>query len=423
MIAGYSSYIIAIGGDVLPAFRFWVPLVPVGSVLVGLGVVALGRTVGSRLGTGATPVTTAAIAVLLVGLSGFGVERHWDRFQNDRKINQDHVDTMRDIGLWLKDRLDPHEAIATTPIGAVSYFSERPVIDMLGLTDWEVAHRPMFVPGLEDTWKEKKYNAPSVLRRRPTVILFSTGIRPSATAEKALFLYDDFHRSYYALNFRVDPTRPGTETLYRLRPQAPPPPEEYVPHPSVGFVDDYAGGIFYQIPAHLDLERSGRLLERAAREAPASFSGALEWWACYLDDQKHPRALGLLDKVVSDDPLALKATRRLAYHRLVAGEFEGAEELLLAYRHANPDSPVAWEGLAQIARHREDYDAARQLTERALSLWTTNVTALVTLGNLNLVTDRRPEARRAYEDALRLQPGIEAAERGLAILRQREGSR
>jgi tetratricopeptide (TPR) repeat protein len=414
VIGGYSAYIIAIGGDVFFGSRFWLPLVPIGCALVCLGGLAAARPLAQRMNFRHAP---ALVACLVVAIGGINLSRNWAGLQNERAIYQGHVDTLEAIGRWLGERLAPDEAIALTPIGAVSYFSERPIIDMLGLADTEIARHPEYVPGLADTWKEKKYNAASVLRRRPEVILFSTGIRPSSNAEKALFLYDDFHESYYAAGFRTDPTSSGTETLYRLRPGAKAAPEGLSPRTDFRFVDDYAAGIFYGSPPRNDIERALALFEEAAKRAPSTFTGALEWQACLLDDRNDPRALALLEKVVSRDSLALKATGHLAFRRLMAGDLDGAETLLTRYRDANPESSVPWEGLAEIARRRENLDEASRLAEKALTLWSNNVSTLILYGNVSLLQGRVGPASSAYQKALAIRPGLPAALRGLELAR------
>jgi tetratricopeptide (TPR) repeat protein len=409
---GYSAYVVAIGGDVFFGSRFWLPLVPLGCSLVSLGALAAARALARRT----TPRNAhALVAAFVVAISAINLSRNWESLQQERAVYQEHVDTLASIGRWLGERLGPEEAIALTPIGAVSYFSERPIIDMLGLADAEIARHPELVPGLADTWKERKYNAGSVLRRRPAVILFSTGVRPSSNSEKALFLYDDFHESYYAIGFRTNPASAGTETLYRLRPRAKAPPAKLSPRTDFRFVDDYAAGIYHASPPRHDIEQALAHFGDAAKRAPPAFTSALEWQACLLDDRNDPSARALLEGVVARDSLALKATGHLAARRLQEGDVEGAEKLFARYRDANPESPVPWEGLAEIARRRENLSDAAQLAEKALSLWSRNVSALILYGNVCLLQGRAGQAASAYQKALSIQPGLPAALRGIEL--------
>jgi len=52
------------------------------------------------------------------------------------------------------------------------------------------------------------------MERNPDYILFSTGLKPSAPAEKALFLSSEFRRGYYPVFF----TDQITYTVYRRKP-------------------------------------------------------------------------------------------------------------------------------------------------------------------------------------------------------------
>jgi tetratricopeptide (TPR) repeat protein len=116
---------------------------------------------------------------------------------------------MKLAGAWFNKKqtqLGRPLVLAATTIGAVSYFSDVIVIDMLGLTDETIAHKPLQVPevsALPLNWKERKYNAEYVLSRKPDYMYFSTGIKPSAFAEIALLTYDDFLNNYYAYPFSV----------------------------------------------------------------------------------------------------------------------------------------------------------------------------------------------------------------------------
>jgi hypothetical protein len=76
------------------------------------------------------------------------------------------------------------------------------VIDLLGLTDSTIARHPEpQIEGLESTWRERSFNSAYVLSREPDYIMFATGLKPSAPAERALFLYSDFLNSYRRIGF------------------------------------------------------------------------------------------------------------------------------------------------------------------------------------------------------------------------------
>jgi tetratricopeptide (TPR) repeat protein len=424
----YAGYVVAIGGDVLPVHRFWVPLLPMTSILIAAGAQeVVARLPGMGAGNedrnrshGSTAAVAAGIA-LPVAVALVGYLAHRDQVREKRDVAQRYVELMEDFGVWLDERLPPGEGISTTTIGAVAYTSRRPVLDMLGLTDAEIARHPEFVAGLTDTWKEKKYNAASVLRRRPGAIFFSTGVRPSSNAEKALFLYEDFHRSYFPISFRTDPTTFGTETVYLRRIDAPDPPADLGPAEDHRFLDEFVEGLFRQGRSAPEREEAARRFERAASLAPESFTGAAAWEAALKYELGRPDAVARLETVVARDSLALRAVGPLAYHRLSSGDVDGAEELFLHYARVNSDDPVPWEGLARVAWARGDREGAITLSEKSLALWSTNAGALVFLGNLRLLGGELDRADAAYRRALAIEPSLEAARRGRQLVDRERG--
>jgi hypothetical protein len=72
-------------------------------------------------------------------------------------------------GLCIRDRTAPDESIAAVAIGALRYYSDRPVIDMVGLTDLHIA-RETRVPVGRGWAGHEKYDSRYVLSRRPIYI-------------------------------------------------------------------------------------------------------------------------------------------------------------------------------------------------------------------------------------------------------------
>jgi hypothetical protein len=90
--------------------------------------------------------------------------------------------------------------LAVSTIGKISYdLPGRRVIDMLGLADSTIARHPETIPGNTSSWRERNFNATYVLNQDPDWILFSTGHKPSAPAERALILHSRFRQNYYTV--------------------------------------------------------------------------------------------------------------------------------------------------------------------------------------------------------------------------------
>jgi hypothetical protein len=75
----------------------------------------------------------------------------------------------RIVGLWMHAHLPPGTLVATNAAGALPYFSDLPVVDMLGLTDRHIARSA----AERSAWiGHERGDAAYVLRRAPDLILF-----------------------------------------------------------------------------------------------------------------------------------------------------------------------------------------------------------------------------------------------------------
>lgn len=88
------------------------------------------------------------------------------------------------MGKALRKTLLPGESIAVVPIGAIGYYSEAKVIDMVGLVDVVIAHEP-FDPVYTATWRpgHDKGNSEYILSLQPTYIQLMDQLTPQPRAE------------------------------------------------------------------------------------------------------------------------------------------------------------------------------------------------------------------------------------------------
>lgn len=410
ILALACAYVIAVGGDVLPIFRLWMPAIPLGCALAALGSLEVARAIGR-----ATHARHAAWGAALVLALWAG----WNAVRNEPWIGRQHrlyvAAGMKDMAMaqWLRRNVPQGEPIAATAVGALAYISQRPIIDMLGLTDPQIARHPRPIEGLTDTWKEKKYNAESVLRRRPRAILFSTGARPSSNSEKALFLYEDFHRSYYPREVRPDSRIGPTSTVFWLRDDAGPPPAEYLPTTNFEFLQLYTKGLLLQARAP-DRPQAVQEFEKAVKISPPFATCAHEWWASLRYELGDTTVIPVLEGLVTKNPYATRTKARLAHHYVLEGNLDRAQALLQSLVAKNPDDAEAWEGLAQIERQRGNFPEALKNVRRSLELWSTNVSALDAWAQISVATGRWNEAEAAYRAILTLHPTSDWAREGLA---------
>jgi tetratricopeptide (TPR) repeat protein len=203
----YSFYIIYIGGDVLRPNRFFVPVMPVFYILVTGGIIQL-TTIIFKNSKESTITGIALVTCIIIAYVSYKIPH--ESIKRYSELENGLVEKMKLSGLWLKDK--QHSAgkqltVAASTIGAVSYYSETILIDMLGLTDKEIAHNPKPIAEISENasigWKERQYNVDYVLSRKPDYIYFSTGIKPSAFAERGLFTSDEFMKYYYPYYFVI----------------------------------------------------------------------------------------------------------------------------------------------------------------------------------------------------------------------------
>ncbi|HET9888724.1 MAG TPA: tetratricopeptide repeat protein, partial [bacterium] len=404
------AYVMAVGGDVLPIFRLWMPVVPLGCALVVFGALEVARGIEHST---KWPRVAWIAALLLVAWAGANA------FRNEPWVGKQHrlyiSAALKDNAMarWLTRNVPDGEPIAATAVGALAYITQHPIIDMLGLTDPEIARHPRYIEGLTDTWKEKKYNAESVLRRRPRAILFSTGARPSSNSEKALFLYEDFHRSYYPREVRPDSRIGPTSTIFWLRDDAPLPPAEYVPSSSLAFLNLYTKGLLLQAKAP-DRPQAVQAFGEAVKISPPFAMCAHEWWASLRYELGDTTVIPVLEDIVQRNPYATRTKSRLAHHHVLVGNLDRAQELLQSLVAKNPDDAEAWEGLAEIERQRGNFPEAVKNVRRSLELWSTNVSALDTWAEIAVTTQKWNEAEAAYRSILMLHPNLDWAREGLA---------
>ena len=216
----FSLYIIYIGGDVLRPSRFFVPILPVFYLLIQEGIVIL---ITSAQKKQLSQNIVMVSAVIILALSYFTYKQPYEDIKRDSTLENGLVDKMKITASWLKSKQAEAKrqlVVAATTIGAVSYFSDVTLIDMLGLTDKEIAHHPNPIPEISSNteigWKERHYNVDYVLSRKPDYIYFSTGIKPSAYAERGLFTNEEFMKYYYPSYFTIREQQ-FTDCIYKRK--------------------------------------------------------------------------------------------------------------------------------------------------------------------------------------------------------------
>jgi hypothetical protein len=127
-----------VGGDWMPAFRFFVPAIPLGCLLVAAGLSEMASE--SKLPSWRRILAPGLLAILVVGevcgLVTMIRSHEFGRWRN-------HIDNYAPAARWLASNAKPGSLVALSDIGIISYYNpDLRFIDVLGLTDPHVASLP-----------------------------------------------------------------------------------------------------------------------------------------------------------------------------------------------------------------------------------------------------------------------------------------
>ena len=184
-VAVFGAYAVWVGGDYMPMARFFVPLVPA-LVLLQLETIA---ELAARLERSAQRRAAYAVLTAAVAFSGFLPTLNPRRQPHNRAIlARVQVEQWTLAGHWLKSHMQPGTLLAAEPVGALAYFSDLPIVDMLGVNDEHIAH--LQTPNLgHSTAGHEKRDFDYVLSRRPQLLF--RGVWPECTGDAETVAYPD----------------------------------------------------------------------------------------------------------------------------------------------------------------------------------------------------------------------------------------
>ena len=167
VVIAQLAFVVFVGGDGLPMFRFFVPMLGLLFLLIAWGVDALliRNAAGKRMRAIAAAVL--ALACLYSARGAFAGPPYLYV-----KQDQAEVGAWTEIGRWFHDNAKPGDSIGVVPAGAIPYYSELSALDMLGLNDVTIAHTPLGMGGGQAG--HEKYNTAYVLERAPTYLVLGT---------------------------------------------------------------------------------------------------------------------------------------------------------------------------------------------------------------------------------------------------------
>ncbi|MFN2499228.1 MAG: hypothetical protein ABR557_09100 [Pyrinomonadaceae bacterium] len=164
MLLAWTAYVILIGGDIFPAWRHFVPLILLLTLMATIGV--------EWIATHARRAQLFAISGVLAALLGLFSFLQGRDSENLRAISERWEWDGRAVGLLLKQAFGKQQALmAVDPAGCLPYWSELPAIDMLGLNDYYLPRHPP--PGIgQGPIAHELGDGQYVLNRQPDLIVF-----------------------------------------------------------------------------------------------------------------------------------------------------------------------------------------------------------------------------------------------------------
>lgn len=187
----HLGFVVAVGGDVMPAFRFIATVLPL--ILLGAGVAL--ASLGTRGVWGAL--------ALGIALNAWQYGHHPDL---EPRIRRGVVGLRgEEVGLWLREHVDPDLVLATNTAGSVPYFSGLQTIDMLGLNDTHIAHVDMRRMG-EGRAGHEKADGAYVFERAPDIVQFGSARgreKPTFRSDRELYRQPGFTERYQLVEVRL----------------------------------------------------------------------------------------------------------------------------------------------------------------------------------------------------------------------------
>jgi len=234
----YLTYVVYVGGDGLAFFRFIVPILAFAYLLVQEGLIQFYdwvKQLSLDKGKRVVPVSATLLLVLSFVQTGkpalsavlFPDSYRWREPQSELSFpgtGRNHsylwfdnyfVERLATAAQWLEKNAAPGSVIASTPAGAIGYYTNLDVIDMLGLNDVHIAHTKAATIGSDRAGHEKgdgKY----VLSRAPDYILLgNVAVLPRQLddedmakklvrkSEHEIWADPDFHRRYERVTVKL----------------------------------------------------------------------------------------------------------------------------------------------------------------------------------------------------------------------------
>jgi arabinofuranosyltransferase len=166
-LALYLIGFILAGGDWMPMFRFFVPVLPLLCLLAVMGLEALYAQLGR---TRRAAILSVGVSVLMAALF-MGASVQAQEITRETRNYSAATQPNGPVTAWLRANSQPGDSIALVDAGILAYETDLNVIDMIGLNDAHIAHLPPHpVNPLARGNGFAKWDTDYVLAQEPTFI-------------------------------------------------------------------------------------------------------------------------------------------------------------------------------------------------------------------------------------------------------------
>jgi len=191
----WAAYLVSVGGDHFSVYRMFLPALP--ALVLAIG--ALWQSCAAAHGR--TSRAAAAFVVVLVVAFGLSIHLALRAEGGPARALPRRVAGWGAAGKWVAVNTPPDTLIAANVIGAIGYFSHRPLVDLLGLVDPVVARdgavSAAAAPG------HGRYHNDYVYARAPDLVVYPTSGQVRGRPFGWAALLPEWHYSVVA--FQRDP--------------------------------------------------------------------------------------------------------------------------------------------------------------------------------------------------------------------------
>jgi len=410
----YYAYVISVGGDVLGAHRFFVPILPMLYLSFQEGIYRLLHLLpwkNENLKEKPDIIPTFCLLLITGAITYVTHSLPQKSLLATRDFSIHHNAKLKDLATYI-NQLDSSTnlVVATGAIGIPKYFTDARIIDLIGLTDSTIARHSQTSTDLSSPSILRKHNTPYVLSNAPDLIFFVTGTKPQTVAEKSLFLSEEFRRGYYVSHFRN-----GFKAFVQNTSYKPKKPKKI--HNEPGFVDYYINGL--NALNRNDTTAVIKYFTKCISVAPPDFSypyshlGALFFYKKQIDKAKN-----YFLQAINIDPYNVHSHSYLALINMTQNtNLDGSIRLVEKAITLSPESHFARfvYGLCLMSVQRLD-DAIDQL-KKSIELKGPNMQrAMVFIGQAYFQKGEYEQARYAWESVLKINPELTIPKKFLELL-------